>query len=426
MENNCRITSIRGREILDSRGNPTVECVVRLHGGTVGRASVPSGASTGRYEAHELRDGDPARYGGKGVLDAVRNIDRVIGPHLGGMDASNTRQIDRVLLTLDGTENKQKLGANALLAVSLACARAAASALSLPLYRFLGGARADTLPVPMMNILNGGAHADNNLDIQEFMVMPVGAGSFAEALRWGAQVYHSLGTLLKSKRLSTGVGDEGGFAPNLSSDVEAIELIIQAIENAGFAPGKDFQLALDAAASEWAADSGYHLPKSGKSCDAQSLIAHWKDLAERYPIASIEDPLGEEDFGGFASLTQQIGDKVMIVGDDLFVTNPQRLRQGISLGAGNAILVKANQIGTLSESLAAIETAKEAGYRTIISHRSGETEDTTIADLAVAVNAGYIKTGAPCRSERVAKYNQLLRIEEQLGAAARYGLAGER
>lgn len=426
MENNCRITSIRGREILDSRGNPTVECVVRLHGGTVGRASVPSGASTGRYEAHELRDGDPARYGGKGVLDAVRNIDRVIGPHLGGMDASNTRQIDRVLLTLDGTENKQKLGANALLAVSLACARAAASALSLPLYRFLGGARADTLPVPMMNILNGGAHADNNLDIQEFMVMPVGAGSFAEALRWGAQVYHSLGTLLKSKRLSTGVGDEGGFAPNLSSDVEAIELIIQAIENAGFAPGKDFQLALDAAASEWAADSGYHLPKSGKSCDAQSLIAHWKDLAERYPIASIEDPLGEEDFGGFASLTQQIGDKVMIVGDDLFVTNPQRLRQGISLGAGNAILVKANQIGTLSESLAAIETAKEAGYRTIISHRSGETEDTTIADLAVAVNAGYIKTGAPCRSERVAKYNQLLRIEEQLGAAARYGLSGER
>ncbi len=421
MEYPCKIVSIKGREILDSRGNPTVECVVRLSGGDVGRAAVPSGASTGQFEAHELRDGDSSRYGGKGVLAAVQNITKTIAPALYGMDGANIRAIDRALVELDGTENKRSLGANATLGVSLACARAACRALGLPLYRYLGGVRADTLPVPMMNILNGGAHASNNVDIQEFMIMPVGAASFSEGLRWCAQVYHSLGSLLRARGLSTGVGDEGGFAPDLSSDSEAIELIIEAVEGAGFEMHTDFMLALDAAASEWTAEYGYRLPKLGRSYDTDSLISYWQDLLGRYPICSLEDPLGEEDFIGWASLTEKLGSKAMLVGDDLFVTNTERLRQGIELRAGNAILIKVNQIGTLSESLDAIELAKKAGFRTIISHRSGETEDTTIADLAVAVNAGYIKTGAPCRSERVAKYNQLLRIEEQLGCSARYG-----
>lgn len=422
MENICKIISLKGREILDSRGNPTVECVARLAGGTVGRASVPSGASTGRYEAHELRDGDEERYGGKGVQRAAGHIGGEIARALCGMDAANIRQIDRRMIALDGTQSKSRLGANAMLAVSLACARAACAALRVPLYRFLGGLRANTLPVPMMNILNGGAHADNNVDIQEFMIMPIGAPSFSEALRWCAQVYHRLGAILKSKKLSTGVGDEGGFAPDLRSDEEAIELLLDAVTGAGFEPGRDFVLALDAAASEWAVQDGYLLPKKNRRFQAVELVEYWSALCGKYPIASLEDPLGEEDFAHFAELTQKVGKRTMVVGDDLFVTNTQRLVQGIQAGAGNAILVKVNQIGTLTESLSAIETAQGAGYKTIISHRSGETEDTTIADLAVAVNAGYIKTGAPCRSERVAKYNQLLRIEEQLGAAARFGI----
>lgn len=422
MENPCKIISARGREILDSRGNPTVECVVRLSCGCVGRAAVPSGASTGQFEAHELRDGDPSRYGGKGVLRAVENIGGRIAHGIAGMDAANLRDLDRALIGLDGTENKSRLGANAMLAVSLACARAACSAQRVPLYRFLGGTRADTLPVPMMNILNGGAHSDNNVDIQEFMIMPVGAASFRDALRWCAEVYQKLGQLLRERGLSTAVGDEGGFAPNLKSDEEAIERILEAIIAAGYRPREDFVLALDAAANEWVAGDGYHLPKNGRDYNADALGAHWQDLIQKYPIASLEDPFGEEDFAGFARLTTKIGRKAMIVGDDLFVTNTKRLKHGISEGAANAILVKVNQIGTLSEAMDAIEMAKDAGYHTIISHRSGETEDTTIADLAVAVNAGYIKTGAPCRSERVAKYNQLLRIEEQLGTSAKYGI----
>lgn len=415
------IQEIRALEILDSRGNPTVSCTVRLEGGAWGQAAVPSGASTGQFEAHELRDGGP-RYGGKGVQTAVSNIETVLAPALLGLDAADTAHLDKKLLDLDGTDNKQKLGANALLAVSLAAARAAAYGQNLPLYRFLGGTCAHILPVPMMNILNGGAHAGNGLDVQEFMVMPVAAGSFAEGLRQGAEVYHSLKAVLKRKGLSTAVGDEGGFAPELSSDVEAIDLILEAISAAGYKPGQDFRLALDAAASEWATESGYRLPKAGTVFDADGLIAHWGDLCRLYPICSVEDPLGETDFAGFAEITRRLGAGCMIVGDDLFVTNTARLERGIAEKAGNAILVKVNQIGTLTEALAAISMAQRAGFGVIISHRSGETEDPFIADLAVAVGAGFIKTGAPCRSERVAKYNRLLEIEREIGPAAQYGL----
>ena len=396
-----------------------MEAEVRLAGGACGMASVPSGASTGIFEAHELRDKDPARYGGKGVQKAAENIRSKIAPALLGQSAARQLDLDRAMQLLDGTENKQKLGANALLAVSLAAAKAAAAAAGLPLYQYLGGPGAHILPVPMMNILNGGAHAANNIDIQEFMVMPVGADTFAEALRWGAEIYHALGALLREKGLATGVGDEGGFAPDLAADDQAIELILEAVRRAGFAKG-DVVLALDAASSEWKAEGGYRLPKRGDFLDAGKLAAHWESLCAQYPIFSIEDGMDEEDWEGWKLLTGRLGGKVQLVGDDLFVTNAGRLRRGIESGVGNAILVKVNQIGTLSETLLTIETAKAAGYHSIISHRSGETEDATIADLAVAVNAGQIKTGAPCRSDRVAKYNRLLRIEEELGAGALY------
>lgn len=414
------IESILGREILDSRGNPTVEAVVTLSNGSVGIGAAPSGASTGIFEALELRDNDAHRYIGKGVLKAVENINAIIGPNLIGMDSTNIAAIDQKLIALDGTHDKSHLGANAILAVSLATAQAAAKALDLPLYRFIGGINADTLPVPMMNILNGGAHAANNIDIQEFMIMPIGAPSFREGLRWCTEVFHTLAKLLKSKGLSTAVGDEGGFAPNLSSDEEAIELILEAVSAAGYTPGTDFALAIDAASSEWKAESGYLLPKSQKAYTTDELISFWTDLCERYPIRSIEDGLDEEDWAGWKKLTDALGDKVQLVGDDLFVTNTSRLAKGIEEGCGNCILIKLNQIGSLSETLAAINMAHKAGYRTVISHRSGETEDTTIADLAVAVNAGQIKTGAPSRSERVAKYNQLLRIEDHLEGHAKY------
>lgn len=414
------IESIIGREILDSRGNPTVEAVVTLSNGSVGIGAAPSGASTGIFEALELRDGDANRYVGKGVLKAVENINAIIGPNLIGMDSTNIAAIDQKLIALDGTNDKSNLGANAILAVSLATAKAAANALGLPLYRFIGGINADTLPVPMMNILNGGAHAANNIDIQEFMIMPIGASSFKEGLRWCTEVFHTLAKLLKSKGLSTAVGDEGGFAPNLSSDEEAIELILEAVSAAGYTPGTDFALAIDAASSEWKAESGYLLPKSQKAYTTDELINFWTDLCERYPIRSIEDGLDEEDWAGWKKLTDALGDKVQLVGDDLFVTNTSRLARGIEEGCGNCILIKLNQIGSLSETLAAINMAHKAGYRTVISHRSGETEDTTIADLAVAINAGQIKTGAPSRSERVAKYNQLLRIEDHLEGHAKY------
>ena len=415
-----RIQSVFGREILDSRGNPTVEAVVTLENGTTGIGAAPSGASTGIFEALELRDGDANRYLGKGVSKAVDHINAIIAPHLAGMDSTDIAAIDAALIALDGTKDKSKLGANAILAVSLATAKAAANALNLPLYRFLGGANGDTLPVPMMNILNGGAHAGNNVDIQEFMIMPVGAPNFKEGLRWCAEVFHSLAKILKSKGLSTAVGDEGGFAPNLANDVEAIELILEAIEAAGYKPNTDFKLAIDAASSEWKAENGYLLPKCQQAFTSDELINYWADLVEKYPIASIEDALDEEDWEGWVRLTAQLGNKVQLVGDDLFVTNTTRLAQGISKGCGNSILIKLNQIGTLTETLNAIKMAHKAGYTAVISHRSGETEDTTIADLAVAVNAGQIKTGAPSRSERVAKYNQLLRIEDQLGAQAKY------
>lgn len=414
------IESIIGREILDSRGNPTVEAVVTLSNGSVGIGAAPSGASTGIFEALELRDGDANRYVGKGVLKAVENINAIIAPNLIGMDSTNIAAIDQKLIALDGTNDKSNLGANAILAVSLATAKAAANALGLPLYRFIGGINADTLPVPMMNILNGGAHAANNIDIQEFMIMPIGASSFKEGLRWCTEVFHTLAKLLKSKGLSTAVGDEGGFAPNLNSDVEAIELILEAVSAAGYTPGTDFALAIDAASSEWKAESGYLLPKSQKAYTTDELINFWTDLCERYPIRSIEDGLDEEDWAGWKKLTDALGDKVQLVGDDLFVTNTSRLARGIEEGCGNCILIKLNQIGSLSETLAAINMAHKAGYRTVISHRSGETEDTTIADLAVAINAGQIKTGAPSRSERVAKYNQLLRIEDHLEGHAKY------
>ncbi len=404
------IQKVYGCEILDSRGNPTVSATVQLSDGTMGTAAVPSGASTGKFEAVELRDGDERRYGGKGVLKAVKNVNEIISPALEKIHGLTMREIDSVLQKLDGTPNKARLGANATLAVSMACARAIAAHYRMPLYRYLGGAAAHQLPVPMMNILNGGAHAGNNIDIQEFMIMPLMAGSFREGLRWCAEIYHTLGAELKKKGLSTAVGDEGGFAPDLSSDEDAIEEILNAVEKAGYS-GK-VKLALDAAGSEWAVDSHYRLPKRGVEYDAEQLIAYWERLVDQYPIFSIEDPLGEEDFESWAGMTERLGSRVQLVGDDLFVTNMERLQQGIDEGAANAILIKPNQIGTLTETLDAIDLAKRNGYKTIVSHRSGETEDTFIADLAVAVNAGQIKTGAPCRTERVAKYNRLLRIEE--------------
>lgn len=420
--NFLEIEKVIGREILDSRGNPTVEAEVTLADGTVGRGMAPSGASTGEFEALELRDGDKARYLGKGVTKAVENINTVINDTICGMDASDIYALDAAMIAADGTKDKSKLGANAILAVSIAAARAAAIALDIPLYRFLGGISGNRLPVPMMNILNGGAHAANTVDVQEFMIMPVGAGSFKEALRWCAEVFHALAALLKSKGLATSVGDEGGFAPDLASDEEAIEYILQAVKNAGYEPGKDFMIAMDAASSEWKGTKKgeYILPKAGTKFTSEELIEHWKQLVEKYPIISIEDALDEEDWEGWQKLTARLGDRVQLVGDDLFVTNTERLAKGISLGAGNAILIKLNQIGSVSETLEAIKMAHKAGYTAISSHRSGETADTTIADLAVALNTCQIKTGAPSRSERVAKYNQLLRIEEELGKSAVY------
>ena len=417
------IEKVVGREILDSRGNPTVEAEITLADGTVARGTAPSGASTGEFEALELRDGGE-RYLGKGVTKAVENINTVIAETITGMDASDIYAIDGAMLKADGTKDKSKLGANAILAVSIACARAAAASLDIPLYRFLGGIQGTKLPVPMMNILNGGAHADSAVDTQEFMIMPVGAPSFKEALRWCAEVFHTLKKLIKDMGDVTAVGDEGGFAPNkLTSDEEAIEKILEAIKAAEFEPGKDFMIAMDAASSEWKSEKGkgfYKQPKSGKEFTSDELIAHWEALVDKYPIISIEDGLDEEDWEGWQKMTAKIGHKVQLVGDDLFVTNTERLAKGISLGAGNSILIKLNQIGSVSETLEAIKMAHKAGYTAISSHRSGETADTTIADLAVALNTCQIKTGAPSRSERVAKYNQLLRIEEQLGASACY------
>ena len=421
------IEKVVGREILDSRGNPTVEAEITLADGTVARGTAPSGASTGEFEALELRDGG-ARYLGKGVTKAVENINTVIAETITGMDASDIYAIDAAMIKADGTKDKSKLGANAILAVSIACARAAATSLDIPLYRFLGGIQGTKLPVPMMNILNGGAHADSAVDTQEFMIMPVGAPTFKEALRWCAEVFHALKKILKDMGDVTAVGDEGGFAPNkLTSDEEAIEKILEAVKAAGFEPGKDFMIAMDAASSEWKSEKGkgfYKQPKSGKEFTSDELIAHWESLVDKYPIISIEDGLDEEDWEGWQRMTQKIGHKVQLVGDDLFVTNTERLAKGISLGAGNSILIKLNQIGSVSETLEAIKMAHKAGYTAISSHRSGETADTTIADLAVALNTCQIKTGAPSRSERVAKYNQLLRIEEQLGASACYPQMG--
>mgnify|MGYP002672661674 FL=1 len=416
------IEKVVGREILDSRGNPTVEAEVTLVDGTVARGTAPSGASTGEFEALELRDGDKSRYLGKGVSKAVENINTVINDTVAGMDASDIYAVDKAMIEADGTKDKSKLGANAILAVSIATARAAATALDIPLYRFLGGISGNRLPVPMMNILNGGAHAANTVDVQEFMIMPVGAPSFKECLRWCAEVFHALAALLKSKGLATSVGDEGGFAPNLASDEEAIQYILEAVKNAGYEPGKDFMIAMDAASSEWKGEKKgeYVLPKAGTKFTSAELIEHWKKLVEKYPIISIEDALDEEDWEGWQQLTKELGDKVQLVGDDLFVTNTERLSKGIKLGCGNSILIKLNQIGSVSETLEAIKMAHKAGYTAISSHRSGETADTTIADLAVALNTCQIKTGAPSRSERVAKYNQLLRIEELLGDSAVY------
>ena len=416
------IEKVVGREILDSRGNPTVEAEVTLIDGTVSRGTAPSGASTGEFEALELRDGDKSRYLGKGVSKAVENINTVINDTITGMDASDIYAVDKAMIEADGTKDKSNLGANAILAVSIATARAAATALDIPLYRFLGGISGNRLPVPMMNILNGGAHAANTVDVQEFMIMPVGAPSFKECLRWCAEVFHALAALLKSKGLATSVGDEGGFAPDLASDEEAIQYILEAVKNAGYEPGKDFMIAMDAASSEWKGSKKgeYVLPKAGTKFTSAELIEHWKKLVEKYPIISIEDALDEEDWEGWQQLTKELGDKVQLVGDDLFVTNTKRLAKGIELGCGNSILIKLNQIGSVSETLEAIKMAHKAGYTAISSHRSGETADTTIADLAVALNTCQIKTGAPSRSERVAKYNQLLRIEEELGDSAVY------
>lgn len=416
------IEKVMGREILDSRGNPTVEAEVILADGTVGRGTAPSGASTGEFEALELRDNDKNRYLGKGVTNAVNNINTLINDRLTEMDAGDIYAVDKAMIDLDGTKDKSKLGANAILAVSIATARAAATALDIPLYRFLGGISGNRLPVPMMNILNGGAHAGNTVDIQEFMIMPVGAASFKEALRWCAEVFHSLAHILKLKGLATSVGDEGGFAPDLESDEKAIEYILEAVKKAGYEPERDFMIAIDAAASEWKGKvkGQYILPKAGTNFTSDELVEYWKSLVEKYPIISIEDPLDEEDWDGWQKLTQELGSKVQLVGDDLFVTNTERLSKGISLGCGNSILIKLNQIGSVSETLEAIKMAHKSGYTAIASHRSGETEDTTISDLAVALNTCQIKTGAPGRSERVAKYNQLLRIEQQLGESAVY------
>jgi enolase len=412
------IIDVAAREILDSRGNPTVEVDVILEDGTLGRAAVPSGASTGAYEAVELRDDDPGRYKGKGVTKAVQNVNEQIAPEIVGFDAIDQAGVDLTMIDLDGTPNKGKLGANAILGVSMAVARAAAEALGLPLYRYLGGAGARLLPVPMMNILNGGKHADNNVDIQEFMVMPVGAQDFAGALRMGAEVFHTLKSVLKKKGMNTAVGDEGGFAPNLGSNEEALAVIMEAIEAAGYRPGEDVALAIDAAATEFYQDGKYVLAGEGVSYSAAEMIDFYARLAEKYPIISIEDGLAEDDWDGWKQLTERIGGKVQVVGDDLFVTNTERLARGIESGVANSILIKLNQIGTITETLAAIEMARQAGYTAVVSHRSGETEDSTIADLVVAVNAGQIKTGAPSRTDRVAKYNQLLRIEEELAGTA--------
>ena len=423
-----KIEKITGREILDSRGNPTVEAEVYLSDGTTGRGTAPSGASTGEFEALELRDGDKSRYGGKGVLKAVENINTVINDTLSGMNATDIYAVDRAMINADGTDDKSNLGANAILAVSIAVARAVSVAMDIPLYRFLGGIQGTKLPVPMMNILNGGVHATNTVDTQEFMIMPVGAKSFKEALRWCAEVFHALAKILKEKGLATSVGDEGGFAPNLSGDEETIETILEAVKSAGYEPYKDFMIAIDVASSEWKdSEKGigfYKQPKSQKKFTSDELIEHWEYLIDKYPVISIEDGLDEEDWEGWKKMTAKLGKKVQLVGDDLFVTNTKRLSKGIILGAGNTILIKLNQIGSVSETLEAIKMAHKAGYTAVVSHRSGETEDTTIADLAVALNTGQIKTGSPCRSERVAKYNQLLRIEEELGDSANYAGIG--
>ena len=418
------IVDIHAREILDSRGNPTVEVEVELETGVVGVAAVPSGASTGRHEAVELRDGDPGRYGGKGVRKAVAAVNTEIFDALSGRDAEEQVALDRLMIGLDGSDDKSRLGANAILGVSLAIAKAAAAQARLPLYAYVGGSFAHTLPVPMMNIINGGAHADNSLDLQEFMIVPLGAPSLGEAVRWGAEVFHALARLLADAGHGTAVGDEGGFAPNLSSNAEALDFALRAIEAAGYRPGEDIALAIDAAASEFFDDGVYRLAGEGRELDAEAMIATYAELVERYPIVSIEDGLDEDDWDGWVSLTRGLGERVQLVGDDVFVTNPARLRQGIEKGAANAILVKVNQIGTLTETLEAVEIAHRAGYRAIFSHRSGETEDTTIADLAVATNCGQIKTGSLSRSDRLAKYNQLIRIEERLGPAARYAGRG--
>ena len=423
MKQNHIIQNIIGREILDSRGNPTVEVEVILESGIIGRASVPSGASTGIYEAHELRDGDQGRYLGKGVSKAVENIRSEIAPALIGKNVLEQTRIDEIMMDLDGTPNKSRLGANAILGVSLACAKAAAASQGISLYRYVGGTNAKILPVPMMNILNGGAHASNNVDIQEFMIMPISAGSWKEALRRCAEVFHTLKVILKENKIPvTGVGDEGGYAPMLKKDEDALALIVTAIERAGYKPGEDFMIAIDAASSEWYEEEQgiYRLPKAGKALTKKQMVQMWKRLAEKYPIISLEDGMAETDWEGWEMLTKALGKQIQLVGDDLFVTNTQRLKQGIEMGIGNSILIKVNQIGTLTETLDAIAMANRAGYTAIISHRSGETEDTTIADLAVALNAGQIKSGAPSRSDRVAKYNQLLRIEEELGDQARY------
>ena len=419
------IKSIQGRQILDSRGNPTVEAEVRLTSGIVGRAAVPSGASTGEHEAVELRDGDKSRYLGKGVIKAVANIHTVIAPALSSMPISHQRAIDHKMIELDGSENKGRLGANAILAVSMAAARAAALSLSTPLYRYLGGAGACLLPVPMMNILNGGAHADNNVDFQEFMIMPVGAASFSEALRWGAETFHTLKNVLKKRGYNTSVGDEGGFAPSLKSNVEAIELVVEAIQQAGYKPGEQIAIALDPAASEFFKDGKYIFKKSDKSEHTpEQMVRFWRDWTAKYPIVSLEDGLAEDDWHGWKLLTKELGSKIQLVGDDIFVTNTVRLARGIKEGVGNSILIKVNQIGTVTETLDAIELARRNGYTSVTSHRSGETEDTFIADLAVGAGTGQIKTGSISRTDRIAKYNQLLRIEEELGAAAKFpGLA---
>jgi len=420
MKNYIEIVDVMARQILDSRSNPTVEVEVVLEDGTVGRSAVPSGASTGAFEAVELRDGDTEKYKGKGVLKAIDNINNHVAEELIGMNVFNQVLIDKTMIELDGTKNKAKLGANATLGVSLACARAAAKYLGLSLYQYIGGVNAKVLPVPMMNILNGGKHADNNVDLQEFMIMPAGAPSFSEALRMSSEVYHTLKSLLKSKGYDTGVGDEGGFAPNLKSNEEAIQIIVEAIEKAGYTPGKDIFIALDPASSEFYEDGKYNLKGEGKVLTPAEMVDFYVDIVNKYPIISLEDGMAEEDWEGWALLTEKLGDKIQLVGDDLFVTNTERLKKGIDKKVANSILIKLNQIGTLTETLNAIEMAERAGYTAVVSHRSGETEDTTIADLVVAVNAGQIKTGAPARSERVAKYNQLLRIEEELGEVAEY------